>query len=624
MIFLEGYIMNYSTENDCNNNVATMTNKFDVLGNVSTLEEMEKFTPNVYDDIFIFAPKDKHPVVPEEVETEMLEAAIEPEEVVAEEAIPEAEETVAVAEEPIVEEEPVKEVQPAVDPKIAAPLIGNIIVEPKVEVNIVFSGEKPMVSVSKKVDDQPAEEIISQELPVAVPVEEVKAVAPAPVVIPDDDGLEVIEIVDAQFKYSLDAPEEEQIQEPLEEEIVEEGQEEVIEEPVEEPVQEEVVEEVQEEIIEEPVEEEVVEEIVEEPIEEIVEEEIVEEVQEEVVEEPVEEPVQEEVIEEEEEVVATEDDDSNNIIVAPIIIPTSNDEEEVEEEPIEDENKPVMAVQIDSNTEEDAEMLKERYRTVPMEKRLERASESARYYYSELKNELLSYQDTKSRTSKKFDTISIGRFTVAKITIKNDVVKLYLALVSDSLDTKYYTSDVSNSEMYDQTPTLHNVKSKRGLKYGIELIREIMAGIGYEKNPNYEPVDFAKELGPKDISEKKKQIEHLFKDQATPEDASLMTNDVAYDFLEIIKSDDYTINKFNPVNKFRIFTDDLNKTFEAGERVTIAALQEKGILPQVDNIFLEVKGRGVLDRKLIVEAHSFDMVSIKMILLLDGEVIQYK
>ena len=199
-----------------------------------------------------------------------------------------------------------------------------------------------------------------------------------------------------------------------------------------------------------------------------------------------------------------------------------------------------------------------------------------------------------------------------------------MALANDTIDTKYYTEDVSNSEIYDQTPTLHNVKSKRGLKYGIELINEIMSSIGYQKVADYEPVDFAAEFAPVPVSTKKQYIADLMKEQVSVDDCKSIANDLAYDMIDIVKSDKYTINKFYQVNKFRMYTDDLMHWFEDGEIVTIEKLQEKGALPVMDNLFLEIYGRGIIDRKLIVEAHSYDMKAVKMILLADGEVIQYK
>ena len=458
----------------------------------------------------------------------------------------------------------------------------------------------------------------------------------------------------AKYKQRELLPKEEiapEIIEEIPEEVIEEVAEPVIEE-VAEPVIEEVAEEVVEEIAEPEIIEEPAEEIVEEVIEEVAEPEVAETVEEVEYVAPIPEPVvQEEVVQfipvpvvpvEVEYVVELEPLPVVVLEPVPVIaldaIPVVDlevvpepvveevvEEEVVQEEPIcEEPVAPFMAIMIPSSTEEDAELLKERYKTVPLEKRFERAPESVRFYYSQLKNELLSYENVKSRMSKKFDTFSIGRFTVAKLTVKNDVVKLYLALANDTIDTKYYTEDVSNSEIYDQTPTLHNVKSKRGLKYGIELINEIMSSIGYQKVADYEPVDFAAEFAPVPVSTKKQYIADLMKEQVSVDDCKSIANDLAYDMIDIVKSDKYTINKFYQVNKFRMYTDDLMHWFEDGEIVTIEKLQEKGALPVMDNLFLEIYGRGIIDRKLIVEAHSYDMKAVKMILLADGEVIQYK
>lgn len=504
-----------TTDKNANKRIKEMDANCNILGYLVSSNEMSRFTPNLYDDIFIFKSKNKDDALSDRVkfkEKELPKQEIAPEiiEEIPEEVIEEVAEPVI---EEIAEPEVIEEVVKEAEPEIAESV--EEVVEEIVEPEPVVESE-PVKYIPVPVEPVEVELVVELEpLPVVV-------LEPIPVV-----DLEAIPVVDLEA--------------------------------VAEPVAPEVVEEIVEP-----------EQVVEEPIEEVVEE----------------------VVE----------------------------EEPVAEQPV----APFMAIMIPSSTEENAELLKERYKTVPLEKRFERAPESVRNYYSELKNELLSYENVKSRMSKKFDTFSIGRFTVAKLTVKNDVVKMYLALANDTIDTKYYTEDVSNSEIYDQTPTLHNVKSKRGLKYGIELINDIMTSIGYKKVENYEPVDFAAEFAPVPISKKKEYIADLMKEQISVDECDVITNELAYDMLDIIKSDKYTINKFYQVNKFRIYTDDLTHWFEDGEVVTIEKLQEKGALPVMDNLFLEVYGRGVLDRKLIVEAHSYDMKAIKMILLSDGEAIQYK
>lgn len=518
-----------------------------ILGYLVSSDEMSRFTPNLYDDIFIFRSKKKDDALSERAKYKQRELL--PKEEIAPEIIEE------------IPEEVIEEVAEPVIEEVAEPVIEEVAEEVVEEI------------AEPEIIEEPAEEIVEEvieevaEPEVAETVEEVEYVAPIPEPVVQEEVVQFIPVpvVPVEVEYVVEL-------EPLPV---------VVLEPV--PVIAlDAIPVVDLEVVPEPVVEEVIEEIVEpEPV-----------VEPEPIEEVIEEVVEEEVVQEE-----------------PIC-----------EEPV----APFMAVMIPSSTEEDAELLKERYKTVPLEKRFERAPESVRFYYSQLKNELLSYENVKSRMSKKFDTFSIGRFTVAKLTVKNDVVKLYLALANDTIDTKYYTEDVSNSEIYDQTPTLHNVKSKRGLKYGIELINEIMSSIGYQKVADYEPVDFAAEFAPVPVSTKKQYIADLMKEQVSVDDCKSIANDLAYDMIDIVKSDKYTINKFYQVNKFRMYTDDLMHWFEDGEVVTIEKLQEKGALPVMDNLFLEIYGRGIIDRKLIVEAHSYDMKAVKMILLADGEVIQYK
>ena len=498
-----------------------MDAKCNVLGYLTSSDEMSRFTPNLYDDIFIFQSKNKVDAISERAKFKRNEFF-------------ENEDTAPEVVEAVAEETPIPE-----------PVSEEVIPEEVVE-EVAEPIEEVLPVIAEQIEEAP---VVEEEL--VVELEPLPVVVLEPIIIEQVE--EVIEpVVEEELVVEL---------EPLPV---------VVLEPI-------IIEQAQEiaEQVEEVVAPEVIEEVIEEPIPEVIEE-----------------------------------------VVEEVIEPEHIEETYVAE--------PFMAILIDSSTEEDAELLKERYKTVPLEKRFERANDSVRNYYTALKNELLSYEHVKSRMSKKFDTFSIGRFTVAKITVKNDVVKLYLALANDSIDTKYYTEDVSSAEIYDQTPTLHNVKSKRGLKYGIELINEIMSSIGYQKVEGYEPVDFGAEFAPVPVAEKKQYIADLMKPVMDVSECNVITNELAYDMLTIVKSDEYTINKFYPVIKYRMYTDDLTHWFEDGETVTIAKLQEKGVLPKVENLFLEVHGRGVLDRKLFVEAHSYDMKAVKMIWLTDGEVIQYK
>ncbi|HRF36936.1 MAG TPA: hypothetical protein PLZ09_06510, partial [Clostridia bacterium] len=316
-----------------------------ILGYLVSSDEMSRFTPNLYDDIFIFRSKKKDDALSERAKYKQRELL--PKEEIAPEIIEEIpEEVIEEVAEPVIEE------------------VAEEVVEEIAEPEII---EEPAEEIVEEVIEEVAEPEVAET------VEEVEYVAPIPEPVVQEEVVQFIPVpvVPVEVEYVVEL-------EPLPV---------VVLEPV--PVIAlDAIPVVDLEVVPEPVVEEVIEEIVEpEPV-----------VEPEPIEEVIEEVVEEEVVQEE-----------------PIC-----------EEPV----APFMAIMIPSSTEEDAELLKERYKTVPLEKRFERAPESVRFYYSQLKNELLSYENVKSRMSKKFDTFSIGRFTVAKLTVKNDVVKLYLALAN--------------------------------------------------------------------------------------------------------------------------------------------------------------------------------------------------
>lgn len=419
---------------------------------------------------------------------------------------------------------------------------------------------------------------------------------------------------------------EEEVAEEVAEEPIEVSEEIFMIETESEPEEEsEVTEEVAEEVIEPEVVEETVEELAEPEVIEVEETPVAEELTEEPIEEIIEEAASDIVDDTQESVIVIDESEEDKETAAYTIVK----EEEAVPEAIEAvQNGEVI---VDANGDGivaevlvDKNILKARYKTVDLETRLRRADESTKIFYSELKNFLLSYDGVKSRVSKKFDTFTIGRFIVAKMAVRGNVINLYLALASESIDNKYFAEDVGDSDTYGKTPTLHKVKSKRGCKYGIELIRDIMSELQIQTNEAYEPTDFVAAYPPENIEEKKDAIRYLFKESVSVEEIGELSDEEALELIEVVKNKQYTINKFMPINKYVVFVDDLDALYSAGETVTIGDLIEKEALPKEENIFLEIRAKGRINKPLTVEAHSFDPAAIKMIILTDGKVIQYK
>ncbi|MDE5755894.1 MAG: hypothetical protein K2I23_02260, partial [Clostridia bacterium] len=327
----------------------------------------------------------------------------------------------------------------------------------------------------------------------------------------------VVLITAAAFSKSLTkAPKQKSKEQPAQEPVQETAQEEPIAEetqPVEEPVEvgeepiaeEEAIEYVEEQVAEDEltVEESVEEEPVVEEEEEIAQEEpVVEEEQEEVEEEP--------IVEEEEELVAEEEP---VVEESPVVEEKPAREETVfvVEQPIPMFVKPKLApekkdekvrertVVIDNVT---YMMRDDRYLFNPAENdwyimltktftaKLIQSQDYVKDYYTELKNELLSYKKVHARMSKKRESFNFGRTCLARLTIRGKTLRLHLALdANEYAETKYLVEDTSNVKSLADTPLMYRIKNDRRLKYAKDLIAAVMAQVGAVKQ-EIEPVDY--------------------------------------------------------------------------------------------------------------------------------------
>ena len=97
-------------------------------------------------------------------------------------------------------------------------------------------------------------------------------------------------------------------------------------------------------------------------------------------------------------------------------------------------------------------------------------------YYTDIKNELLSYKGVKARMSWGKESFNLGRAHVAKINVKGKMLYLYLAEIHAELDAKYHAITVSGS-----CPILIKLRTDRKKKYAIELIRMLMEQLELKK-----------------------------------------------------------------------------------------------------------------------------------------------
>lgn len=122
--------------------------------------------------------------------------------------------------------------------------------------------------------------------------------------------------------------------------------------------------------------------------------------------------------------------------------------------------------------------------------RLIQPEDRLKFWYGDLKNEILSYDGVTDRISWKHETFHLHRATVATLVIKGKTLCVYLPLnVADYAGTKYHLEDVSDVARYAYTPALYRIKSERRLKYAFELINKICADLGSNKTDRG-PVDY--------------------------------------------------------------------------------------------------------------------------------------
>lgn len=393
--------------------------------------------------------------------------------------------------------------------------------------------------------------------------------------------------------------EQEEIAEPQEEPVhIEEPVDEPVEEPIEEPVEEPV-----EEPIEEPVEEPV-----EEPIEEPVDEPVVEPVAE-VIEEPKDEPVQPVVQtvyvpiddRDDEEIKERLESIETNLVA---LMNQNKDDDDDDEDDDEDEE------------EEDISAIKSVRPRFTYITKLRLASDDIKKFYSELKNELLSY-GFRNRISKTKENFNHSRDTKARIVINGKTLKLYLALDPKELDEKYYHhKDMSEKRGVAEIPTLMPVRSKLAVKKAKELIAKIAEASQLEKKPRYKEKDFTEELSPEGMTlAERKGYGYLVRDAFTLEQAEALPDELAEQLADVYTEE----NKFMRFIKTSVSLDDIVAQFDDGDVVTIDSIREGGIGVQNAN-YLIIEDGQLVNKKLKVYVDEITPNAVKMIALAGGEV----
>ena len=106
------------------------------------------------------------------------------------------------------------------------------------------------------------------------------------------------------------------------------------------------------------------------------------------------------------------------------------------------------------------------------------SDDEVKHWYTEIKNELLSYKGCKGRISWKRETFKAKKEVVAKLVFRGNTLCLFVPLnVADFADNKEI-EDGSGMPIYEDTPVMIRIKNEKRKRLAITLIERVMTERG--------------------------------------------------------------------------------------------------------------------------------------------------
>ena len=122
--------------------------------------------------------------------------------------------------------------------------------------------------------------------------------------------------------------------------------------------------------------------------------------------------------------------------------------------------------------------------------KLIQSEDEVKYWYTEIKNELLSYKGVKGRISWKRETFKCGgKLVLAKLAYRGKMLCLFLPLNVADYDEEYHVESASES-CYEDTPCMIRLKNRKRVKIALKLISNVMEQNAMVQVPNYVSEDF--------------------------------------------------------------------------------------------------------------------------------------
>ena len=123
------------------------------------------------------------------------------------------------------------------------------------------------------------------------------------------------------------------------------------------------------------------------------------------------------------------------------------------------------------------------------EARLIQSDDEIKHWYTEIKNELLSYKTCKARMSWKRETFKANKQVVAMLVYRGNTLCLFVPLnYADYADNKEI--ETTDLPTYAETPVMIRLKNEKRKKTAIELISKVMEQAQVVRKPGYISEDF--------------------------------------------------------------------------------------------------------------------------------------
>ena len=172
---------------------------------------------------------------------------------------------------------------------------------------------------------------------------------------------------------------------------------------------------------------------------------------------------------------------------APEVEPVVPQEPVAPQEPVENPVAEIETVALDEEEEEGIVILdtKGRYFNIRYNRsftaKLIQSSDEAKAYYSELKNEALSYDKAKSLVNWTCDSINVGKAPIVKFDVSGKTLCAFFPLNAEDLEEKYKVEKIESAK-YAATPCMYRINNEGRLRYAKELIEKVCVSRGLTKN----------------------------------------------------------------------------------------------------------------------------------------------